>query len=49
MTDGKQVEVKLNISYIINIFPTKRIYMKGVSKIKTYKKQGFNYTIKEIN
>ena len=34
---------------IVDIFPTKRIYMQGVSKIKTYKKQGFNYTIKEIN
>lgn len=34
---------------IIDVFPTKRIYMQGVAKIKTYKEEKFNYTIKEIN
>lgn len=30
---------------IIDVFPTKRIYTQGLSKIKTYKKEGFNFRI----
>lgn len=33
---------------LVDVFPTKRIYTQGLAKIRTYKKEGFDYTIKEI-
>ena len=33
---------------IIDYFPTKRIYVQGLAKIKTYKSEKFNYKIKNI-
>lgn len=32
---------------LVDVFPTKRIYTQGLAKIKTYKKEGFNYRIVE--
>lgn len=33
---------------IIDILPTKRLMMQGVSKIKTYKERGFEYNIQKL-
>lgn len=33
---------------IIDVFPTKRIYTQGLAKIRIYKDEKFNYTIKNI-
>lgn len=33
---------------IIDCFPTKRIYVQGLAKIKTYKSENFDYKIKNI-
>lgn len=30
---------------IVDVFPTKRLYTQGLAKIKTYKKEGFDYRI----
>lgn len=30
---------------IVDVFPTKRLYTQGLSKIRTYKKEGFDYRI----
>lgn len=30
---------------IVDVFPTKRLYIQGMSKIKTYKKEGFAYRV----
>ena len=32
---------------IVDVFPTKRLYAQGLAKIKTYKKEGFDYRIVE--
>ena len=33
---------------LVDTFPTKRIYTQGLHRIKTYKSEGFEYTIKNI-
>ena len=30
---------------LVDVFPTKRLYTQGLAKIKTYKREGFNYRI----
>lgn len=32
---------------LVDVFPTKRIYTQGLAKIRTYKKEGFNFRIIE--
>lgn len=33
---------------LVDCFPSKKLYSQGLSKIKTYKNEGFDYTIKTI-
>lgn len=40
---------KAYIYDIVDCFPTKRLYLQGLSKIKTYKQDGFEYSIENIN
>lgn len=34
---------------IVDVFPTKKLYLQGLAKIKTYKKEGYDYDIININ
>ena len=33
---------------LVDCFPSKKLYMQGLAKIKTYKNEGFKYTIQDI-
>ena len=44
MLKTKDKEV-FNMYDIVDVFPTKRLYTQGLAKIRTYKKEGFDYNI----